>query len=280
MAKVITDNQHYADIAEAIRTKNETETLYKPSEMAAAILEIQGGGADLNFEVVGGTSQPTNPVENTIWVNTPNEITGWGFGAEADKPVSPDPGMVWFVTAANGIIKFNALKEDSIIVAPHLAHQYVSGTWENISIVKIYQSGSWVDWAEWLYVNGDQCVELTGGWQKESGTGTVEFREDCIYFSNGSQKEAYTRTVNRVNLNGVKKILVKMRSATVPGSQFHDFAIYISSNSPTTSSIVAIARFTTTEAELDVSNYSGFYYIGVYTGYSVSGELISIEMQR
>lgn len=47
MAIVTTDNQHYADIAAAIRSKNGTETLYKPSEMAAAIQAISGGGADI-----------------------------------------------------------------------------------------------------------------------------------------------------------------------------------------------------------------------------------------
>ena len=44
MAIVTTDNQHYTDIAAAIRSKNGTETLYKPSEMASAIQAISGGG--------------------------------------------------------------------------------------------------------------------------------------------------------------------------------------------------------------------------------------------
>lgn len=44
MAKGITDSRHYADIAAAIRAKNGTKTAYYPSEMAAAIREIQGTG--------------------------------------------------------------------------------------------------------------------------------------------------------------------------------------------------------------------------------------------
>lgn len=46
MAIVTTDNQHYTDIAAAIRSKNGTETQYKPSEMAAAIQAISGGGGE------------------------------------------------------------------------------------------------------------------------------------------------------------------------------------------------------------------------------------------
>ena len=38
-----------------------------------------GGGANLNFRVLGGTTQPANPKENDIWVNTDAKITSWVF---------------------------------------------------------------------------------------------------------------------------------------------------------------------------------------------------------
>lgn len=44
MAKVLTDSQHYTDIADAIRAKNGTENTYKPSEMAVAIEALPIGG--------------------------------------------------------------------------------------------------------------------------------------------------------------------------------------------------------------------------------------------
>lgn len=43
MAKVLTDNQNYYDIADAIRGKLGVETIYLPSEMAAAIETIETG---------------------------------------------------------------------------------------------------------------------------------------------------------------------------------------------------------------------------------------------
>lgn len=57
MAKVLTDSQHYTDIANAIREKNGEETAYKPSEMAGAIQAIQSGGADFSeveYKLSGG----------------------------------------------------------------------------------------------------------------------------------------------------------------------------------------------------------------------------------
>lgn len=49
MAIVTTDNQYYSAIATAIRGKNGEATLYKPSEMAAAIAAIPTGGGALDF---------------------------------------------------------------------------------------------------------------------------------------------------------------------------------------------------------------------------------------
>ena len=43
MAIVRTDNQHYGAIAAAIRSKNGRADTYKPSQMAAAILELGVG---------------------------------------------------------------------------------------------------------------------------------------------------------------------------------------------------------------------------------------------
>ena len=33
-----------------------------------------GGSNPLNFKIVGGTTQPSNPVENMIWVQTSVDI--------------------------------------------------------------------------------------------------------------------------------------------------------------------------------------------------------------
>lgn len=59
MAIVYTNEQNYADIADAIRTKNGSETLYKPSEMAAAInaLNVSGVINLQNKSVTPSTSE-------------------------------------------------------------------------------------------------------------------------------------------------------------------------------------------------------------------------------
>lgn len=61
MAIVTTNNQYYTDIANAIRGKNGTETQYMPSEMAAAITAISGGGEP----------EPPNDGKTRLYITVP-----------------------------------------------------------------------------------------------------------------------------------------------------------------------------------------------------------------
>lgn len=102
-----------------------------------------GGGAALNFKVMGGTAEPSNPAENTIWIDTDAKITGWLFSSH--QPENPAEGMVWISTSTSSTAPFNALKKNVIMVYPLSAKQYVNGAWVN-KTAKTYQGGKWVDW--------------------------------------------------------------------------------------------------------------------------------------
>ena len=126
-------------VANAIRAKNKTnDYLMFPDGFVSAIQA--GGGADLNFEVVGGTTQPSNPKENTIWVNTNAEITGWIFSVE--EPDTPTSGMIWIKVGVVSDTSFNALKENSFLVYPLYASQYINNAFE-VAPTKIYYTGTW-----------------------------------------------------------------------------------------------------------------------------------------
>jgi hypothetical protein len=111
------------------------------------ILNMSGGGAGLNFKVVGGTGTPSNPKENTIWVNTNVEITSWIFSAT--QPTGSN-GMVWFYTGTTSAAEFNALKKNGMTVYPLYAKQYDSGAWVDKS-AKSYQGGEWVEWVIYIF---------------------------------------------------------------------------------------------------------------------------------
>lgn len=125
------------------------------------ILNLSGGSNNsLNFKVVGGTTQPTNPKENTIWVNTNVDITGYAFSET--EPTSKSNGMVWFCVGSNSTASFNAIKKDIIMVYPVSVKQYSSSGW----------GGSWVEKEAKIYMNGGWVVlGVKTLWIFKSGTG-------------------------------------------------------------------------------------------------------------
>lgn len=272
MAKIITDNQHYADIASAIRTKNETETLYKPSEMAPAILAIKGG-TDLNFEVVGGTTQPENPVENTIWVNTEQEITGWCFSTE--NPTELVEGFVWFCTGATYATTFNALKEINVIQVPIVSSkQYVAGALINVD-TKVYQNGGWHNLDVFLYYKGDQNTDITGGWTIASSMGgSVTFADEAIIanmtgLSYDGQWSVHTR--NKIDVTEFNTLELNsdwlVKTSTNSWVHIGLFSGVPTGDWSTTASngvaYIGLGPNTNSAANIiDISDITGEYYIG------------------
>lgn len=126
-------------LADKIREKtNSTDPLSFPQGFIDAIDNAAGG---LNFEVVGGTTQPSNPKENTIWVNTNVEIPMWGCGAASERTYTTQ-GAVWLEIANASDIKMNISEDNTIFIYPKIATQYISNTWVEKD-VKIYQNGQW-----------------------------------------------------------------------------------------------------------------------------------------
>ena len=148
-----------------------------------------GGGSSLNFKVVGGTSAPTSPSENTIWVNTSNDITGWAFSTTT--PAASE-GLVWFATGSSSSVAFNAIKKNGLWVYPGGCQQYISGVWV-AKTAKTYQSGSWKDWMYWLYNTGVKKVEFTDNALNQIGTTSLTWGDTAVTFT-GTGKDGDTAT--------------------------------------------------------------------------------------
>lgn len=187
------------------------------------IFNTSGGGDPLNFKVVGGAVQPSDPKENTIWVNTGTAVTGWTFSATA--PGSPTAGMVWFAVGAESAAAFNALKKNGITVYPLAAKQYINGAWVDRT-AKAYQKGAWVAWWDGgLYVSGDTYSTITGGWGVTSNgvnanypnTGsapTVTYGGSYVRITQAASKSGLWHTKNKVSLAGRTKLSVSLSNGS------------------------------------------------------------------
>ena len=157
-------------VADSIRTKCDTsDPLVFPEGFVTAIEGI----SELNFEMVGGTTQPSNPKENTIWVNTETEITGWIFSVEA--PETPTLGMIWIKVGVVSDTPFNALKTNSFLAYPLYASQYINDAFE-ITPAKIYYNGAWFSFDAYptflFYYSKQTYAWQTRAWGLQSGNPT------------------------------------------------------------------------------------------------------------
>lgn len=222
---------------------------------------IYQGGAALNFEVVGGTTAPAAPKENTIWVNTDAAITSWVFAADA--PSSPTEGMVWLTTSTSSPTAFNAVKKNGLWVYPSAAQQYIDGEWES-KTAKTWQGGEWVDW--WngeLYSNGNEYASITGGWSGRSDTGyyyagTFSKTAATMVVRKDGRAAMYAVTNNMVDLTKFTTLTFKMSAVSTGGGNPR----YLVTTSYTPPGTEVVGAYTSTKTvTLDVTNVNQPVYI-------------------
>lgn len=177
------------------------------------------GGGGLNFRVIGNPP-PASPKVNDIWIDTDVPITGYELSPA--EPANMTEGMVWITIGTSSTVAFNALKKNGIQVYPIYAKQYVSGALVD-KTAKSWQGGEWVDWIRYLFNNGDQCTELTGGWSDSGfshssailGAGSVTNGKIVL---KGSLKLIGIQ--NPVNLSGYSKLKVIGKMVSVGTNGF------------------------------------------------------------
>ena len=179
-------------IANAIREKGgTTEGLAFPDDFVSSIQAIQSGSG-LNFTVVGGTTQPENPTENTIWVNTDIEIGKWTVSP--NFPVNPEIGDVW-VEYEMGTVELDVIDENSLIITFGTVHQYVDSGWVTL-IAHLYKDSAWTEIESDYYLFDSSRgfnVEFNGWSQKNvtpnigdttlSITGTSQDSSDFVLYT-------------------------------------------------------------------------------------------------
>ena len=222
-----------------------------------------GGGGGLNFKVVGGTSQPVNPKENTIWVNTETEISGWAFSAT--EPGSPVEGMVWIYTGTYSTKEFNALKKNCVNVYPLSAKQYISGSLVSKK-TKIYQNGTWREFIDPKYIlnaESQSISDVSSQWSYEySPQQNFGKTSDGAYFSlsqssGGEPRTFYAKTA----IDVTKYSILEVYGYTKTSKATNRFGL-LKSKSGSSSAFVVSKQFGTSAEVLllDISSLSGYYY--------------------
>lgn len=115
MAKVITDEQNYQDIANAIRAKLGSTDTYTPSEMAAAISTISGGGgtAITDPEVVYLATRPSD------WLKMPTPNNNEGYVLLQIDDGYSGPLHIYFELggSSSSLVEFGTVDQNGTFIA-------------------------------------------------------------------------------------------------------------------------------------------------------------------
>lgn len=175
------------------------------------IFNVTGGGAALNFKLVVSSAQPENPGENTIWVNSASEGTGWALSADA--PADPAEGMVWLTVDSSAPVSLNVSKKQVLMTYLMMCHQYVNGEWVSRD-AQIYQAGQWQPVGCFVVQNGVKMVDL-----QEKGSGhTIDWDQDgwcyiqCVKSGTDPTSYVYCYTSEAIDMTDFSSIVLSYRA--------------------------------------------------------------------
>lgn len=261
-----------------------------------------GGGCQLGYDVVCQTAEPAKK-EGRIWVKSSVAMTGvewsnnpWSGGAVGrvdimgtlggSNPTSTNNVIDVFNTKVSGI--WHRMK-----MTPSRCQQVQgsTGNWVDVDAY-VCHNNTWVYlWNGTLFENGNIYKEYTGGWPVTMGV--LQSTDPYLYYNAGGQKLIFG-TKNKINITNYSKLCVIGRgrgdyannggvSARTPS-----FGIATAFSSSGAGSITYAARGSlsvgyvgidslpnfNTVSTLDITNYSGEYYIG----FSVSDSHTNAEI--
>lgn len=251
-------------IGDAIRTKRNITNKLNLAEMPAQILAIETGNAYLNYAVVGGTTAPTNPVENTIWVNTDTAISGYAF--DVNEPTVAD-NLVWIKLGEASLVPFSAIKNKTVMMFPLSVEQYINGAWV-AKEAQVYQDGGWKSMKlqkVYLFNGGD--TDVTGGWTFTSGDTkvssysigtTIKFTcNPCDSSTINYTARLYTNNV--ITNNGFSKLYINYKTAYAYRGNASNPALWVKdANNSAFEVNWADLNETNYVQQIDISNVSSF----------------------
>lgn len=173
--------------------------------------------SNLNFRVYTSETVPDTGVENDIVIISSVPMSNWILSPDDPSGAPRTDGDVHIKYAVGGDT-FNALKNDSMMIATVSAKQYISGAWVDVT-ARSYQNGAWVDWITYIYNEGNESTSLTGGWvgYRSSAAATLavfEKREASIYISGPTSHSSEGSTTNLIAMDDYTTMYVQTVSVT------------------------------------------------------------------
>lgn len=263
------------------------------AELTQEEININQGAAVYQAEVavLAINSGGVTAIERQMELVSP----GAGTGAFAAIGVTYPAGST--VTVTDGKITYTAPNTNgsALFIIPYAATWIVTatdGTATKSQAVEITTEGQSVnvklEYTVWLYKNGDQCVEVTGGWsaagwtKKNKAIASATLGTSSIQFNNVN--DSGIATVDKVNVSNYNTITVvgsisKINTnynAGLEWSGLYSEKVFTSGVEEIEFSVNTLGDFTRT---LDISQINGDYYFAISFAPNSTGEITEVRME-
>ncbi len=244
------------------------------------------GGAALNYKVIGDTTEPINPTENTIWINTDTAIADYSI-EKHNGFLTPFEGAVWIAINPVGNISFSIAKKHRVEISPSTASQYIGGTWISKE-AKIFTGGAWkqfsfVDYS--LFDNGALPMSWVQASYTTNGQGTSGFNVtqtiniSANYAGGASARVTAAVTDEAIDVSGYNSVWFEIAQSSTALSYY----LGVNETKQTDSTGLMTKRIVVSEkgvSVLDIKDIEGDMYVMAMCAGATSKPNVTAAIQR
>lgn len=262
----------------------------------------QGGGASLNYSIVGSTQQPAGK-ENRIWINT--SVAIGNVTIAYNTPATAAEGDVWIKTDNYSSLPLNISKKDTVIIMPVSVRLYTNGAWADVTVdTRIYTRGSWM---ELLFIYWQYGAQYSDKFIYNSGRFNVtesptQVQKPCVRFQTTSTAGIYydaalyfgpidVTRFNKMTLTCGANVqdlqapifgITKLYDTDPPPSDKPSQNPETNGNNLASTSIPKTSALTLEDHELDISSVTGehYCYIKLFSNASPTGYAATLDLAK
>lgn len=147
---------------------------------------------NLNFDVYTVASKPTAPgANNDIAIITSVPMSNWIMSPDKPSGTPRSDGDVWIQYSVTGNT-FNALKNNSMMIATIEVWQYVDDVWTSVEAVSC-RDGEWVNWIYWIVRDGTVVLNRLNGRLRDTSAFSVVHNDGYIrVYTTNSRTDGFT----------------------------------------------------------------------------------------
>jgi len=289
-------------IGNAVRSATGNTGLIPVSNLASKIAEIDS----LNFRVLHGSSQPSSPKANDIWIKSGTAVNGYRFCSNTPSGTNTNTGNVYIVsetssdrTTNNTVPVLNILdkKENGQTIRCLLnltgCYQVVNGEWVSMDAY-LYKGGAWLQFSSAftaLYIIKDGNVDVdkypyqytqkywdSSSTSEKTRTGGVDSKYIKFEQEYDEKLAVWTEATNGYYQKNEFSNVVVPQSASVFYFQYYRLPVYKNATIQVGSASVSVARDGAPTSSLynetvsiDVTALRGQTVTFSYTTYGQSG---------